>query len=282
MRPGLPGEGAASGPQHRPVRPDRPVVLEQGPAGPPGRAARDDVFQCRPVDGVVDVAGGVEVGRPDRPVASGDARLRGGQLEPGGHPVAGGGLAVEPGEVLAQRARLAGRRVDRDPQGDRLDDGAAAAGDGRGALRPARPGPGAERAQRHLLGDPRVGPDGDRAAAQQPAVGRLPAGAGHVVLGDVLQEAGQPVQPQPPAGVGVGRPHRPGPLEHPAARGSGGEQRPRGQAAGSAAPAHSRARPGPAGGRAGRAVAVSRSGCRARRSSRAGRTGRSRGRRPRR
>ena len=141
------GGGGHRGPQHRLVaRQDGPVVLQHGPVRRAGRPGGDDVFQRRPVDGVVHVAGGVEVGRPGGPVPPGQARGRRGQLEPGGDS-APGGLAVVAREVLAQRARLASRGVDGDPQGNRLHDRAAVAADGGGPLRPAGPRPGAERPQ---------------------------------------------------------------------------------------------------------------------------------------
>ena len=188
--------------------------------GRPPPQPGDHVLQGGPVDGVVHVLGRVEVAGPQRPVpyvslaATGLARdvRRIGPRQPSSRADtvrSAVGLPVAALEVLAQRPGQSGGQVDGRPDGHRLDQVTARPGHRGGALRPARAGRRAERAQLEPLPEPRVGPGRHRAAAQQPPVGGLPAGGGHVVFGDVLQVTRQRVEAEDPRGRDVGTADRP-------------------------------------------------------------------------
>ena len=113
--------GGHGGPQlDRGVDVDRHEVLDLGHAGTVGARPGHDLFERRPMAGVVDVVEHVEVDGAHRPRPGLGVRRRSGEGEPGRHPALAGGLAVAGVERFAERRRPAADRVDVDPQADGL------------------------------------------------------------------------------------------------------------------------------------------------------------------
>jgi hypothetical protein len=205
---------------------DGPVVLQFGGRGEPLDTGQD-VLGGLPVNRVVDMGRRVEVAGAHRPATAVRGRLRRGKRQAGADPPAPGGLPVEAAEIRPQLRRLSGAAYG-DPYRRGLHELARLAGQGGGALGPARSGPCAERAQRDPVPEDGIAPGRHRAPAQQPVVRRLPAGVGDIVLRGFLQVPGERIQAQPPGRGHVAGPDRPRGGKHPAAGRAGREPGPGG------------------------------------------------------
>ncbi len=105
--------------------------------------------------------------------------------------------AVDLEEVGLERLRSAARALDVDPHRGRFGEDPVPGCDRGPALGPARPDPAAERRQLHLVVVPGQRPHLDRESPHDPdAFVLVEPGVVGVVGGDVLQVAGQRLQPQ--------------------------------------------------------------------------------------
>ena len=122
-------------------------------------------------------------------------------------------------------ARLAGARVHGHPDRPGLDQVTSRSGHGRRALGPARPDRVTERVQPLYLAPHRVAAHRHRDPAQQPVRWLVPARVGQVILGGVLQVAGQGIEPETARRGDVGAAHDARDREYPACRRARGEGR---------------------------------------------------------
>src|SRR6202165_1504749 len=177
-----------------------------------GQVVLDDA----PVDGGVHGVEQVEVGEPDRVFADLVGVLAGAGFEVGlpPQPVDVGGALQLLQEVVADAGGHQGVAVDVDPERLGLDQAALAAVDADPYFAPPGGGCRAPTAQPQRVLE-FEGPDQvDHGAAHDPQWVRfVEAQFVHVVLADVLDVARGGVQPQPAAGVDVGHPQWPLPVE---------------------------------------------------------------------
>ena len=186
-------------------------------ARPARRLAGEQFLLKRlPVRGVVDVVGDVALRGAERPAPLlGGVRTRWRVAQPRGHAAPGGVIPVRGDLRVGERHRAASRSGRGGPTGrpPRRRGVTALAPfspcrrlDRRPALRPHPAEAAAERADREALGEPGKAPDRDPVAAHDPHCALREARVLNVGVRDVLEPAGEGVEPDPPGRGAVREP----------------------------------------------------------------------------